>query len=218
VTLLRTLLPQAEFSLTSLTSGAPYGTTRVYARQFPGSATSSVPSVNAWDSGLQCWLHRSEPIADVHWSKGEGSLHIVRGARKWTWDATDTVVADLPSGWYLLRTLGTGEPRSRQMLTGGSSTSHDFPVGDLPPPIDVAVRLAPEPAYLLLHHEGGPLGINLFAAEPGARRGAVETFRVFGLDDYRPQRERGQEQPLPNLSTWAPDTAGVSPHRARTTP
>ena len=98
--------------------------------------------------------------------------------------------------------------RHRVVMTAGAGSLHDYPAGDLPPPLDVAARLAPEPVYLLPHHNGGVVGLNLFAGDAAARIATVDTFRVSGLTDYRLAREQMAEQPLPAFSTWTPDAAG----------
>lgn len=206
-TLLRTIFPQTAFFVSSLTSAAPYGTTRVYARLLP-SGQAEMPLVSAWDADLQRWRHRTIPVSGVTWSGASGSLRVSRGAQTTTLDVAATMVADLPADWYLFRVSGGNRSDGRQLFTAGKDIAHDFVVGDLPPPIDVAVQLAGEPVYLLQRHAGGVLGLNLLSGSPGAQFGTIETFRVAGFDDYRDAREQGAERPLPASSTWTPDTPG----------
>jgi hypothetical protein len=167
-----------------------------------------MPLISAWDIELQRWLHRVVPAKDVRWSSAKGSLRVSKGTQRTILVATDTASADLPADWYLFRVSATGQPGVRQVITAGRDVTHDFVVGDLPPPVDVAVRLTPEPVYLLQHHDGGVLAVNLVSSATSARIEAVETFRITGLEDYRDAREHSAEQPLPRLSSWAPDQAG----------
>jgi hypothetical protein len=130
---------------------------------------------------------------------------VSKGPRHWERSATDAVTADLPAGWYLFLVALSGDAQSR-LMTAAAGSLHEYPVGDLPPPVDVAPRLANEPVYLVRHHDGGAVGLNLFA-DAGARIGAVETFHIGGLTDYRLARERMAERPLPAWTAWVPDAA-----------
>ncbi len=120
---------------------------------------------------------------------------------------TDGTPADLPAGWYLFRVEVSGGHTFGEVLSAGAGVEHDYVSGDLPPPVDVAAHLGPEPIYLLQHHEGGAIGLNLYGRDSSTRIAAVETFRVAGLTDYRLSRERMVEQPLPVFTAWLPDAA-----------
>jgi hypothetical protein len=208
LTLLPSVLPDTEFALASLVSAAPYGATRVYERSLSSSAPGHLPLVSAWDAAQQRWLHDATPSEPVTWLPATGSLLVIKGSRRWPRAATDAVAAQLPSGWYLFRVTLTGDAAKSQLLTLGAGSAHQYPAGDLPPAVDVAARLGSEPVYLVRHHDGGAIGMNLFAADAGSRIGAVDTFGISGLTDYRLARERMTEQSLPALSTWVPDAAG----------
>lgn len=206
--LLPLVLPNTEFLLTSIVSGAPYGATRVYQRRLPDMAPARMPAISVWDATQQRWLHETTPVDGVAWASATGSLRVTKGARHWSRPASDVLVADLPAGWYLFRITVTGTAAAPQLLTASTGPVHDYVGGDLPPAVDVAARLSSEPIYLLRHHDGGSAGLNLYADDGVARLGAVETFRLSGLADYRRSREQLAEQPLPAWSTWLPDTSG----------
>lgn len=206
LTLLPSLLPQTEFSLASIVSASPYGATRVYQRRLSDIPSDRLPLISVWDAAQERWLHDASPSEPIAWRPASGSLRVSKGPRHWERPATDAVTADLPAGWYLFRVVLSGDAQSR-LMTAAAGSVHEYPVGDLPPPVDVAARLASEPVYLLRHHDGGAVGLNLFAAA-GARIGAVETFHISGLTDYRLVRERMAERPLPAWPAWVPDAAG----------
>lgn len=205
VSWLRSLVPDARFQLAAIVSGFPYGASRIYQRTPGDAATDGLPMVSAWDRDLQRWLHNTAPVADAAWRKAEGTLAVGNSTQPPTSQAVDARLADLPPGWYLLRAAIAGQG-SRPTVSVGEGSTHVYVTGDLPPAVDVAFQLGTGPIHLLYEHRGGPLGINLFDVA-GATIADVETFRVFGLDDFRAARERLAEVPLPPLSTWTPDTA-----------
>lgn len=201
---LRSVLPDSDFTLASIVSGAPYGATRIYQRRLtPGPAR--LPAVSVWDAAERRWLHDAVPVDGVAWTTGTGSLRISKGPQQWDQLVAGGVAAELPAAWYLLRVELAGDSRQSRVMTAAAGIAHHYPVGDLPPAMDVAPLLADEPLFLLQHHAGGVLGLNLVSADPGARVVRVETFRVSGFPDYRLDRERLAEQPLPALAQWTPD-------------
>ncbi|MCU1385417.1 MAG: hypothetical protein JWL71_4114 [Acidobacteria bacterium] len=202
VRLIGSLLPAVEFSVAAMTSATPYGTTRIYARRTADDAAERIPLVSVWDAPLGRWLRQVMPLPGIAWSRARGGLRVSKGSQAWNSVATDTAVADLVAGWYLFRVAPPPQSGMRQLLVAGRGIAHEFAVGDLPPPIDVAVRLRREPVYLLQHHDGGLLAVNLFSDAADARLGTIDAFRVTGVDDYRLARERAAEHPLPPLSTW----------------
>jgi hypothetical protein len=166
--------------------------------------------VNAWDPDLQRWLHRVSELPDVKWHPEQGTLDVDQSAQqRWLLHATHSVTTDLPGGWYLVRVEAAGAFPSRRLFTIAAGTAHRYAHGDLPPKaMDVAVSLSAEPVYALLHHDGGTLGVNLFAADAAARIARVDTFSVTGFADYRAERERERERALPDLAAWKPDAPG----------
>ncbi len=200
---LRDVLPGATFRLVSLTSGPPYGTTRVYARYSGRADDAALPLVSVFDVSRNRWLRRlGEPRALALSRVAPATMRIGYDADAPPAVATNTAVVTLPYGGYLLRvSVAAATGVSDRRLIALTS----------PDGLTQAVRLGAEGDFLpyldgerhtfgLLFHGGGPLYINQFDDGHGAAIDAVDAFPVYDLldPDERPARSR----PLPPFSQW----------------
>jgi hypothetical protein len=201
---LRDVLPGARFRLVSLTSGAPYGTTRVYARYGAQAAERELPLVSVYDAAHNRWLRRLGNPRTLAMSRiAPAMMRIGYDATAPAVRATNTVVATLPYGAYLLRvsvaaSRGNAERRLIALTSADGLTqviNQLGPDGDFLPYLD-----GERHAFGLLLHEGGPLYVNQFDDGEGAAIEAVDAFPVYDLldPDERPSRSR----PLPEFARW----------------
>lgn len=199
------VLPDQEFLISSMVSAAPYGATRVYRRRLQQDE-GQIPAVSVWDAAEQRWMHQLQPFTAT-WVPASGSLNIARGPQRWSRQATAALTGELPEGWYVFRVRMQSGVTGPLFVTAGSGSSHEYVGGDLPPDVDVAARLSSaDPIYLLRHHTGGTVGLNVYGGSDD-RVGVVDTFRVAGWPDYRLNRELLASRPLPPLDTWVPVTS-----------
>jgi hypothetical protein len=199
-------LPESHFQLVSLTYGAPYGTTRVYARTATRAGEAPLPLVSVYDAPHGRWLGRlGAPHVLQIARTAPATLRVgVRGDPPASL-ARDTVVATLPHGAYLLRVslrsaAGGSGRRLIAVVPAGALTQT---IRQLRPDGEfVPYSAGDRQVFALLLHEGGALSINQFDDSEGAAIDAVESYPVGDLLDAeeRPSRDRR----LPEFSRWEP--------------
>jgi hypothetical protein len=197
-------LPDAQFRLVSLTAGAPYGTTRVYARYSGRVDAGALPLVSAYDAPHGRWLRRvGAPVALPVSTPAPATMRIGYDASGPPAVARHTVVTSLPPGAYLLRvTVAAGKGASNRRLIAittpdqlTQTISELGPAGEFLPYAD-----GERQTFGLLLHEGGPLYINQFDDGAGAAIEAVEAYPVGDLLD--PDEEPSRSHPLPEFTRW----------------
>lgn len=207
------LLPDVTYRLVSLTSGPPYGVTRVYARVTP-SLPVAPPSATLFDARYGRWLRSTDPSTELVLTPAPGVELVVGydggGALH---DAVQTLQGALEEGVYLLRIdLTPGLPpdfRAVWMASAPGRVEDTF--GEFGPDFDMVSRLQGEDSlYLLHHHAGGPISISQFGSTPGAIVG-VSAGRMLALPDYAASRREAPEEHPVLAGDWIHPNTLVGP-------
>ena len=200
------VLPGAQFRLASLTAGAPYGVTRVYARRTGAEERSAMPDVAAYDAPHRRWLTRigaalPVPIARIP----PVTMHIGYERMPAASLARTSVAAVLPAGAYLLRVAvspGAGSSERRliaatdpEMLT--QTISEMGPSGDF-----VGYTDGDRSVFALVSHRGGPLYVSQFDDTAGAGIDDVTVYPIHDLLD--PAEHPSRRRSLPDFAEWMP--------------
>lgn len=176
--------PEARYVVMSLTVGAPYGVTRVYASS-NGAPTLERPLVNAYDPANHRWnraLGARRPVAMTQ--VAAASLQI--GGATPVRQAIQTLQGELEPGSYLLKVgLAPGLPADQAAVFVASAAPS--PQGNITDPTantDVSPWFAGEPAvYLVYDHAGGPFFVSQYGTTTPAMRD-VEASPIVPLTDY----------------------------------
>lgn len=204
------LLPDVRYQLVSMTAGAPYGVTRVYARVVP-SLEDAMPTVSVYDPRFARWTRATAPPVALDFTPAlaAGTLTVGYDGSGATYAAVQSVQGELEAGTYLLRvTLADELPGDFHGLWLASPTRETQDTfGEFGPDFDIAPRLDDEPAvHLVYRHPGGPVYVSQFGGPPGAIDG-VTASRLLPLPDYSAlRREDPEEQPIPAAGWVHPDT------------
>jgi hypothetical protein len=198
------VLPGIGFRLVSLTSGRPYGVTRIYARSvLAADRAQHVPVVNAYDAESGRWYARLGAAAapEFH-AVTPATLHIEFDTPVPPRTATATVAADLPPGQYLLRVSVTpgAEDVGNRLIAATTADMFEQKIGELGARGDFAAYVhGDRDVFLLSDHPGGMLYVSQFDGAGASIAGVSATPIVDTLD--------GSERPvpaghLPPLSAW----------------
>ena len=200
------VLPGAQFRLASLTSAAPYGVTRVFARVAGAADGHSMPHVAVYDAPHRQWLTRIGAALPVTIASIPPLTLQIGYQRTFVASVAKTsVVAVLPAGAYLLRVAvspGTGHSE-RRLIAALDPEMMNQTIGEIGPNGDFAEYTADDRAvFVLVSHRGGPLYINQFDEADDAGMGEVAVYPIHDLLDAgeRPSRSR----PLPDPAEWTP--------------
>jgi hypothetical protein len=184
------VLPQARYRLVALTSGRPYGVTRVYARSLRKSDQGEVPAVAAYDAELGRWFARlGAALPGVFHPAAPVTLRLEHESSPPPATATSTSAADLPQGQYLLRvtvTPGAGDIANR-LVAAISAGMLEQQIGELGARGDFAAYVRGDrDVFLLSDHPGGLLYVNQFDGGAGASIGGVTAYPIVDVIDARP--------------------------------
>lgn len=199
------VLPGMRFRLVALTSGWPYGVTRVYART-SGAAGGmrGLPAVAAYDADHGRWYSRvGAPSPIAFRAAAPATLRIGYEASPAPKSATATVVADVPAGQYLLR-VGVepgADGTTSRLIAVTSSGMLTQTISELGPRGDFAAYLHEDREVVLLSdHPGGPLFVNQFDRSTGASITGVTVYPIVGLLDV--DERPAPPNHLPPFSAW----------------
>lgn len=177
----------ARYGLVSLTSGPPYGVTRVYGwtRGLPSLAG---PLVEVYDPEARQWNSALGAAADVVMAEVPAAQ--IRAAQVPAIAAVTTRRGELPAGQYLITvTLAPGMSAETSAIFVASG-SPELP-SDLTQPssaLDVSPWMIDEPVVRLLYtHAGGPFYVSQFGSGP-AVIATVQAAPILSLTDYSEQR------------------------------
>jgi hypothetical protein len=198
------VLPGAGFRLVSLTSGWPYGVTRIYARSLRAAdRAQQAPAVAAYDAENGRWYERlGDAAATAFHAVTPVTLHIEFDAPAPPRTATATAAADLPPGQYLLRVTVTpgAEHVSNRLIAATSAGMLDQKIGEFGARGDFAAYLhGDRDVFLLSDHQGGVLSVSQFDGA-GASIAGVTAYPIVDVID---DRERPvPPDHLPALTSW----------------
>jgi Dolichyl-phosphate-mannose-protein mannosyltransferase len=198
------VLPDAGFRLVSLTSGSPYGVTRIYGRSLRAAdRATGTPAVAAYDAENGRWYERigDAAVATFH-AVTPVTLHIEFDAPMRPRTATATVAADLPPGQYLLRVsaIPGADGVSNRLIAATPAGMLEQKVGELGARGDFAAYLhGDRDVFLLSDHQGGTLYVSQFDGA-GASIASVTAYPIVDViaDSERPVTP-GR---LPALTSW----------------
>jgi hypothetical protein len=199
-----TVLPGTAFRLVSLTSGWPYGVTRIYARSLRASERAPrAPVVAAYDAENGRWYERLGAAgASVFHAVRPATLHIQFGAPTPPRTAAATAAADLPPGQYLLHvtvTPGAGSVPNR-LIAATSAGMFDQQIGELGARGDFAAYLPGDrDLFLLSDHPGGLLYVSQFDGDGASIGGVTAAPIVDVIDESERPTPPGH---LPALTSW----------------
>ena len=205
------VLPGVQFRLVSLTSGAPYGVTRVFARRTGAVESPSLPDVAVYDAPHRRWLTRIGAALPVTIEKiPPVTMHIGYERAPAASVAQTSFVTVLPAGAYLLRiAVVPGSGRSERRLIAAidperlnQTITEMGPEGEF-----VGYADGDRSVFALVSHRGGPLYINQFDEADGAGMGDVTVYPVHDLLD--PDEHPSRSRPLPDFAGWTPMSGGV---------
>lgn len=208
------LFPEVTYDLVSLTDGAPYGVTRVFARK--GSPSSDLPSVTSYDARRRRWNRALSTMAPLATAPAVGvQLRLGTDGSAATYTAIQTVAATAPAATYLLRIqLAAAAPPGDLAAVFLASPTLEVKdtFGEYGPEFDVSLPLAGErAAFLLYRHPGGPIYVSQFGKGPAAIA-SVEASQLLSLMDYSTLRRQDPvEQPMP-ASQWVHPNTLVPPN------
>jgi hypothetical protein len=199
------VLPAMRFRLVSLTSGWPYGVTRVYARSLRAvEFAAEAPAVAAYDAERGRWYARvGAEIPAAFRPAPPVTLKIEYAPSPPPRTATATFAADFPPGQYLLHvTVRPGAGAIANRLVAATSTGMlDQQIGELGARGDFAAYLRDDrDIFLLSDHTGGQLFVNQFDSGTGAAIAGVAAYPVLDLIDD-PDRPAPPNH-LPAFAAW----------------
>ncbi len=207
------LFPDVEYDLVSMTAGAPYGVTRVFARK--GSPMPDQPTVTSYDSRYRRWNRALSALTPLTTAPAPAvQLRLGSEGTATGYRAVQTVSANAPAATYLLRVQLTPEAPADLAAVFLASPVLELrdTFGEYGPEFDTSAPLAREKAaYLLYRHPGGPIYISQFGTGPAAIAG-VQASRLLSLVDYGAlRRQNPVEQPM-LASQWIHPNTLVPPN------
>lgn len=207
------MFPSVDYELVSMTSGPPYGVTRVFARK--GAPEPERPTLSAYDSRHRRWNRAlASPMSLATTPAPAATLRVGSDGGATAYTAAQTVTADAPADTYLLRIqLVADVPRDlAAAFVASPATDIRDAFADYGPEFDITPRFTGERAvYLVYRHPGGPLYVSQFGKGQPAI-GSVQASRLVPLADYRAlRRQQPVEQPMP-ASQWVHPNTLVPPN------
>lgn len=180
-----TALPATRYLLVSMTSGAPYGVTRVYART-EGAAGFGQPIVSLYDPAHHRWNRALGTAVRAEARPVEPArLHVGPESQSRPHSAVQTLRVEWPAGTYLLRVGMSGELTARDEVAVVAGPTMDLrdAFAELGPEFDVSPWLAGESAvHVIYTHPGGAAFISQFGARPAMT--GVEARPILSLPDF----------------------------------